>query len=279
MPAGVREAVNSGGGGGKSLRMARSLSTAARTCAIALALLAAAGAAGICRDVVFAGVGHVVCEITPAQRRAGMRVDLHWLDEARQPFASLGAVERDLAARGRTALVTMNAGMYEPDLSPVGLFVSGGVALSPLNTRAGGGNFYMKPNGVFFVAGGKAGIMETRAFARSGRAPELATQSGPLMVRAGQIHPRFQSDGDSRKIRNGIGVRKDGTIVLAISRQGISFGQFARLFRDDLRCPDALYLDGSVSQLSQDGEAGRMTTGESVPWRKPLGPVLSVSVK
>ncbi|MGV6876363.1 phosphodiester glycosidase family protein [Pseudochelatococcus sp. B33] len=254
-------------------------------CAIALAFPTVAGAAGgssarsgdICRDILFAGVAHVVCEIGPAQRRGGLRVDLHWKNGT-EPFISLGAVERELERQGRTPLVTMNAGMYEPDLSPVGLFVSGGRVLSPINARAGRGNFYLRPNGVFFMAGGRAGIMETQAFARSKQKPDIATQSGPLMVLGGRIHPRFQADGESRKIRNGIGVRKDGTIVLAISHGGISFGQFARLFRDYLRCPDALYLDGSVSQLSRDGAAGR-ADGAAATLRKPLGPILSVSVK
>lgn len=233
----------------------------------------------ICRHVVFAGVGHQVCEIAPAQLRSGLQLDLHW-KKGTVPFGSLGEVERELARQGIRPLITMNAGMYEADLSPVGLFVSGGQTFSALNVRNGTGNFYMKPNGVFFMTGQRAGIMETRAFARSRRKPDIATQSGPLLVLAGRIHPRFRADGDSRKIRNGIGVRKDGTIVMAISRQGISFGQFARLFRDELRCPDALYLDGSVSQLSLDGAAAReQSGGGTLTLRRPLGPILSIAVR
>lgn len=262
----------------RMLAMALSLALGSAAFSAAIAR-PAAGSAEICRDVDFAGVRHVVCEIGPAQRRAGMRIDLHWRDGAGQAFGSLGAVERELAGQGRTPLVTMNAGMYEPDLSPAGLFVAGGKVQAPVNTRAGGGNFYMKPNGIFLMSGDRAAIVETRAFARSKQRPELATQSGPLMLSAGRIHPRFEADGASRKIRNGVGVRKDGTVVLAISRQGISFGQFARLFRDALRCPDALYLDGSVSQLSRDGAAGRTGPDDALAaLRRPLGPILSVSV-
>lgn len=258
----------------------------AAICALAFQFYPGAGSAasaakgdGICRDVVFAGVQHVVCEISPLQQQHGLRIDLHWKD-GETAFGSLGAVERHLTQQGRTPLLTMNAGMYEADLSPVGLFIAGGRTLHPLNTRSGSGNFYMKPNGVFFISGRKAGIMETRAFARSGRKTDLATQSGPLLVMGGKIHPRFQADGDSRKIRNGVGVRKDGTVVFAISRQGISFGQFARLFLYTLHCPDALYLDGSVSQLSQNGAAAREGLGQAETiLRKPLGPILSVSIK
>ncbi|MFC0220593.1 phosphodiester glycosidase family protein [Pseudochelatococcus lubricantis] len=229
--------------------------------------------AQMCREVSFAGVGHTVCEID--LRR--YRIDLHWDDSKGAPYGSLGALERELARQGRRGLITMNAGMFEENLSPVGLFVSAGQVRHPANTRRGTGNFYMKPNGVFFVRGSRAGVAETQAFLKRGIRPDVATQSGPLLVTGGRIHPRFKSDGDSRKIRNGVGVRADGTVVLAISRQGISFGQFARLFRDELRCPDALYLDGSVSRLSVDGsvraplsyDLGGLTD-------RRLGPIISV---
>lgn len=291
MPTRAPETVNSVSRGGKPVgrgRVAlRTLSALTMLCVAALAgaghaaSVTAAGSDALCREVPFADVDHIVCEISPASQRGGLRIDLHWKDggdDRGAPFGALGAVERELVRQGRLPLVTMNAGMYEEDLSPLGLFVANGRTLKPLNTRGGGGNFYLKPNGVFLMTGERARIMETRAFARSGLKPTLATQSGPMLVMGGRLHPRFLADGDSRKIRNGIGVRKDGTIVLAISRRGISFGQFALLFRDALQCPDALYLDGSVSQLSRDGAAGREPAGSlSQLVRRPLGPILSVS--
>jgi uncharacterized protein YigE (DUF2233 family) len=147
----------------------------------------------------------------------------------------------------------MNAGMYLPDSSPQGLYIEGGTTIAPLNTRdAKGLNFYLKPNGVFTVAAdGHAAVVETSRFVSS---PDIAyaTQSGPMLVIYGKMHPTFAENGTSLYVRNGVGVRADGTVVFAISLTPVSFGRLARLFRDALECPDALYLDGFVSALADD---------------------------
>ncbi len=77
-----------------------------------------------------------------------------------------------------------------------------------------------------------------------------------MLVIDGQIHPTFEVDGPSRYERNGVGIDPGGQPVLAISRDGVSFGKFGRLFRDRLGARNALYLDGSVSSL-WDPVAGR----------------------
>jgi uncharacterized protein YigE (DUF2233 family) len=46
-----------------------------------------------------------------------------------------------------------------------------------------------------------------------------------------------------------VGVRDKTTIVFAISAEPVTFGAFARLFRDELACSNALFLDGSISSL------------------------------
>jgi uncharacterized protein YigE (DUF2233 family) len=155
-------------------------------------------------------------------------------------------------------------------MSPVGLLVEDGRQVAPLETRDGAGNFFLKPNGVFIVEeGGKASVMETGAYAASGIRPRFATQSGPILVIGGAIHPRFEPDGKSRFVRNGVGVRPDGTVVLAITLGKVSLGSFARLLRDRLGCPDALFLDGAISALS-NGE--RTLIGGAFP----VGPILAV---
>jgi len=65
----------------------------------------------------------------------------------------------------------------------------------------------------------------------------------------GALHPRFQNDGPSRYVRNGVGVSDANTAYFVISSGAVSFGRFARFFRDELGCDDALFLDGSVSSL------------------------------
>lgn len=222
-------------------------------------------AAQPCRPVSFEAVDYTVCEIDLRRYRLG----LFWQDRDGRPYGSLYAFKRAMAAAGDPPLVAMNAGMYHADLSPVGLFVSGGRTLYPANEADGDGNFFMKPNGVFYTDGERAGILETGAYLRQAPAAGIATQSGPLLVIDGTLHPLFSDDGPSRKIRNGVGLRDDHTVVFAISRDGVSFGSFARLFRDALGCRNALYLDGSVSALSAPD-------GLSVGWGIRVGPILAV---
>ena len=139
-----------------------------------------------------------------------------------------------------------NAGIYMEDRRPLGLHIEAGQQYRELNRGSGHGNFYMKPNGVFALGAAGALVVE------SSRVPPeppwtLATQSGPLMVRAGQLHPRFQPDSTSRKVRSGVGVRDRDHIVFAVSVDRVRFYDAATFFRDALGCSDALYLDGTVS--------------------------------
>ena len=74
-------------------------------------------------------------------------------------------------------------------------------------------------------------------------------QSGPLLVSGGRIHPGLNPRGPSKYVRNGVGVRADGTVVFAMARDPVNLYTFATMFRDALQCPDALYLDGAISQF------------------------------
>jgi uncharacterized protein YigE (DUF2233 family) len=142
----------------------------------------------------------------------------------------------------------MNAGMYHADRAPVGLYIENGVELAPIITTDGPGNFGLLPNGVFCI-GDAFAVIEARRFAANPPACRHATQSGPMLVIDGALHPRFLPDSDSFNIRNGVGVRADGTAVFAISGARVNFHTFARLFRDALGTPNALFLDGSISRL------------------------------
>ena len=134
--------------------------------------------------------------------------------------------------------------MFDPALKPVGLYVEQGRELVHVNTKSGYGNFHMKPNGVFYISVDRAAVAETRAFLKQRPQAELATQSGPMLVIDGRLHPRFDRRSTSLKARNGVGVRADGKVIFAISQGEVSFDAFARLFRDGLNCPNALFLDG-----------------------------------
>ncbi|MEH3144590.1 MAG: phosphodiester glycosidase family protein [Methylobacterium frigidaeris] len=232
---------------------------------VALAALSSAqpgaAAAGPCAPVTHGGETYTVC--TADLRRT--RVKLFWRGADGQPYGSLS---RLAGAQGQGLAFAMNAGMYDADLGPVGLYVEDGRELKGASTADGPGNFHLKPNGVFYVAGDRAGVLETGRYLKLHPKADFATQSGPMLVIAGRIHPKISVDGPSQKIRNGVGVRPDGrTAVFAISERPVSFGAFARLFRDGLDCPNALFLDGSVSSLYAPS-LGRSDLS------RPLGPLV-----
>lgn len=160
------------------------------------------------------------------------------------------ALERDLGKDAAQLHFAMNAGMFDEQGAPVGLYVERGKLFKPLNLNSGPGNFHMKPNGVLAVGrDGRVSIKPSPAFKGSAHRAYWATQSGPILLIDGKLHPRFDQDGESRLVRNGVGVKDAHTGYFVISEDGVSFGRFARFFRDILGCRDALFLDGSVSSL------------------------------
>jgi len=199
-----------------------------------------------CRGVLHAGATYTVCTVD--LRSTELR--LFWRDGSGRPFGSLRAVESDLTGQGRDLLFAMNGGMYEADGSPVGLYVEGGVPFHGVNTASSGGNFALKPNGIFYWKGDKAGVMETQRFLKERPPADFATQSGPMLVVDGKLHPAFIQGSTSLKLRNGVGVADPGHAIFAISENPVSFYDFATLFRDVLLCKNALFLDGSVSSMS-----------------------------
>ena len=160
------------------------------------------------------------------------------------------ALERALGADASRVRFAMNAGMFDEQGSPIGLYVERGKQLKPLNLRAGPGNFHMQPNGVSAVdRKGRVSVTPSAEFKAKARKPYWATQSGPMLLIDGKLHPRFDHDGESRLVRNGVGVKEPRTAYFVISEDSVSFGRFARFFRDALGCRNALFLDGSVSSL------------------------------
>jgi prepilin-type processing-associated H-X9-DG protein len=149
-----------------------------------------------------------------------------------------------------TVAFAMNAGMFDGDGRPIGLASVGGRQKHKVNLRDGPGNFHMKPNGVFIVtANGGAMVVPSDRVPQFRAPPQLEIQSGPMLVINGKLHPAFEADGQSRLVRNGVGVTASGKPLFVISDGPVSFGKFARFFRDGLKAPNALFFDGSVSSL------------------------------
>ena len=232
---------------------------------VLLGLLPLPALAGGCRDLNFDGTSYTLCEVAAGE-------DLRLFQSG--PVGVLGsfsAANNLLAAEGKTLGFAMNAGMFHPDRTPVGLYIEDGVAQTPLVTRDGPGNFGLLPNGVFCVAD-TFRVIESLAFKAEAPACRYATQSGPMLVINGKLHPKFLADSDSYNVRNGVGVSADGArAVFAISNSAVNFHSFARLFRDGLNLPDALYFDGSISRLFAPG-LGRNDLGFS------MGPMVGTVV-
>lgn len=220
-----------------------------------------------CEARRFEGAAFTVCQADTRRDR----IELVVAGPDRRPLRSLAALEQVLRAEAGAVRFAMNAGMYDQDGRPIGLYVESGAEKRTLNLRKGRGNFHLLPNGVFAVERDRrASVTESRRFRRAVPSPLFATQSGPMLVIDGRLHPGFDADGESRHVRNGVGVRDDGrSAFFVISEEPVSFGRFARFFRDALGCRQALYLDGSVSSLWDPG-AGRQD-GYS-----ELGPMLVV---
>lgn len=196
------------------------------------------------------------------------RVELFLRDDAGRTFNRFGRLRAWLASRNKRLLFAMNAGMFQSDFSPVGLLVQDGQQVSPLNFSDGAGNFFLKPNGVFFISESGPRIVESTEYPALARGVRLATQSGPLLVRNGVLHPAINAVSTSRLLRNGVGISGD-TIIFVISEQPVNFYELATYFRDELHCPDALYLDGVVSSLYSTDLQRNDSTAD-------LGPIIGV---
>ncbi len=232
---------------------------------LAVCLLVISAPAAIAETVEFRGARFFVYRFDPKVEK----LELFLPGQSAKRSPTFEQLERDLNAKGRRLKVAMNAGIYEPGFVPSGLHISEGKTLVPLNTsgpppKASSNdptpNFYLLPNGVFFIRpDGTAAVRSTDFYAKANESPRVATQSGPLALAAGKIHPAFREHSPNRLLRNGIGVDSKGRVVMVSSDRTPGLGQinlwgFAALFRDKLDCDYALYLDGDISRLYIRGE-------------------------
>jgi uncharacterized protein YigE (DUF2233 family) len=219
-----------------------------------------------CETRSFEGSRFTVCPFDAGKDE----IRLAWRGSDGRPLRSLAALEQSLGKEASQVRFAMNAGMYDGEGAPIGLFVEAGEERKGLNTHKGDGNFHLLPNGAFAVdAKGQVSVTTSTALRAKVPSPRWATQSGPMLVIDGKLHPKFDENGPSQLIRNGVGVRDSRTAWFVISEDGVSFGRFARFFRDALGCRNALYLDGSVSSLWDPG-AGRQDAFSE------LGPMIVV---
>jgi uncharacterized protein YigE (DUF2233 family) len=220
-----------------------------------------------CSQAVVAGAKFRVCTFAPAE----VDLRLYWKDDAGEQIGDLARLGRVVQGEGRELLLAMNAGMYgaDADSTPVGLYIEHARELVPLNLRdSAGGSFYYKPNGVFYVANGHAGIVDAREFAQRAVHADIATQSGPLLVTHDSFpHADYGPNGPRLAPRNAVGVRSDGRVVFVLAETPVNMHELRVALRDRFGCVDALYLDGAISELLVPPEA---------PSKRRYGAILAV---
>lgn len=219
-----------------------------------------------CKAINYEGAHYTICEVDATIEK----LDLFLRDDEGEILGQFTSVDRMLGAEGKRLAFAMNAGMYHDDRSPVGHYKEDGHEIMRVIPNAGPGNFGLLPNGVLCLRPGRADVFETGDFIASAPDCYAATQSGPMLVIDGALHPRFLKDGTSKYIRNGVGTVDFGTrAVFAISDEPVNFYRFGKLFRDYLKIPNALYLDGNISRLYAPS-VGRRDFGFA------LGPIVGV---
>lgn len=222
-------------------------------------MTAAPSWAATCEPVRFEGNRYTVCEID----MTASNVRLFLRNEDGVPYAQFAALPDGVQ-------IAMNAGMYHDDRRPVGHYIEDGETEMRVVTNAGPGNFGLLPNGVLCLTENTAHVIETLRYVDEAPTCTHATQSGPMLVIDGELHPRFLPDSTSRKRRNGVGTSADGqTLYWAITDNAVTFHEFGVLFRDHIGVPQALFLDGSISRL-YDPANGRRDGGAA------MGPIIAV---
>ena len=192
-------------------------------------------------------------------------IAFYWKDNDGTILKSINNL-KDKTQRDKKKLrFAMNGGMFEPNNFPKGLYIENFNILKKIDTLAGKGNFYLKPNGIFYLTRNKdAEIIEKKSF-RNNPDIHYATQSGPLLLINGKVNPIFKKDSKNINIRNGVGILKNGNVIFIMSKIEVNFYNFASIFRQ-LGCNKALYLDGFVSRtycpeekwVQKDGSFGVM---------------------
>ncbi len=224
--------------------------------------------AATCREEIVEDVEYAICEVDLTQDV--LKLFLYAPDSGR-PYGYFGTLNAALEDQGFALGFAANAGMYHDDRSPVGLYIEDGDTTQSLITRSGPGNFGLLPNGVLCLRVGRADVIETLRY--KDEAPECvsATQSGPMLVIDGALHPRFLRNSSSKYIRNGVGTSDDGQkATFVISNSPVTFHTFGSVFRDHLNIRNALYFDGNVSRMRAP-DIGRSDIGFGA-----LGPIIGV---
>lgn len=232
-----------------------------------------------CQPIEFESTKYLLCTVQQGAVQKGKgELRLFWQHPDGKPYQYFSRLAKALHTENRVLAFAMNAGMYLNDFSPMGLYIENGNEQRHANKQRGENlkgpvpNFYKKPNGVFYFDDKVAGILPTDEFLNEPPKVRFATQSGPMLVIRNQLHPAFIKGSTDRTRRSGVGVCEAGKIHFAISEDPVNFYDFARLFRDHLQCPNALFLDGGQGTGIYEPSLGR----NDISWHGGFGPIVGL---
>jgi|GEM_PF-6321246 len=177
-----------------------------------------------------------------------IRIYSHSIDD----ISTLKQAHSFVAVSGLKVLAVCNGGIFDENFQPLGLLVQNGQVCHELNQDIGNGNFFLAPNGVFFIRGKTPEIMPTSKYAKLRISPDWAIQSGPLLVVDAKVNNLLPNNPKSKYTRNGIGVDENNNVILLFAPDPVSLYDFAVYARDTAKARHALYLDGAVSGLLTD---------------------------
>ncbi len=189
------------------------------------------------------------------------KIELYWKDDKNVIIKSFRNLKSYVETKGKRLKFAMNGGMFMEDYAPLGLFVQKQKTIKKLNTATGSTNFYMKPNGVFYITTDNIGhVCTTSTYVNDGNV-NFATQSGPMLLIDGKINTEFTKGSKNINIRNGVGILPNNKVIFAISTDFVNFYDFAEYFKN-MGCSNALYLDGAVSQMYLPEKNREQMTGD-----------------
>jgi len=155
----------------------------------------------------------------------------YWKNDNGEIINNFINLKEHVAFKSKRLIFAMNGGMYKKDFSPQGLYIENGIVKSEIDTLVNGyGNFYLQPNGVFYITNDNKGVVcKTTDFKNSN--VKYATQSGPMLLVNGEIHSKFRNGSKNLNIRNGVGILPNGNLLFAMSKEKINFYDFATYFK------------------------------------------------
>ena len=151
-------------------------------------------ASAACAPKDFDGAKFTVCTFDP--RHDNIRLFFTGTDG--KPYGSLSALACGAKGEGRKAYVRDERWHVQQDQSRRPLCRGQPQAARGRHARRCN-EFHMKPNGVFWIGDGVAGVTETSRYLANTPPARYATQSGPMLIVDGKIHPKIRPNGTSRR--------------------------------------------------------------------------------